>query len=158
MEYFESDVPTGNGVCSDNACPCPEVSIPKGTGYIYIDQSLVDFRRKFPTLEAARKAMQEQHAQRKPDFGGGVSVFYTLGPILVCEEGARLRGLNLEVAGADARHWWETGQVPLRATPTADDQKEEGQEAEEQSAAPDEDDDAKTIPEPNSGTSENSTI
>lgn len=126
MEYFESDAPAGNGLCSDNACPCPEVSIPKGTGYIYIDQSLVDFRRKFPTLAAARKAMQAQHEQRKTEFGGGVSMFYSLGPILVCEEGARLRGLNLEVAAADARHWWETGMVPLRATPTSDEQKEEG--------------------------------
>ena len=154
MEYFESDVPTGNGVCSDNACPCPEVSIPKGTGYIYIDQSLVDFRRKFPTLEAARKAMQEQHAQRKADFGGGVSMFYTLGPILVCEEGARLRGLDLDVAAADARHWWGTGLVPLRATPTSDEQKEEGQEAEEQSAAPNGAYDAKAIPKPTSSTSD----
>ena len=37
--------------------------------------------------------------------------------ILVCEEGAKLRGLNLEVAAADAKHWWETGKIPFRATP-----------------------------------------
>jgi len=151
MEYFEADVPTGNGLCSDNACPCPEVSIPKGTGYIYIDQSLVDFRRQYPTLTAARKAMQEK---RNEDFGGGVSMFYTLGPILVCEEGARLRGLNLEVAAADARHWWETGMAPLRATPTSDEQQEEGQEAEKQMATPDGADDAKTISAPVSSTSD----
>lgn len=157
MEYFESDAPAGNGLCSDNACPCPEVSIPRGTGYIYIDQALVDFRRKFPTLAAARKAMQAQHEQRKADFGGGVSMFYSLGPILVCEEGARLRGLNLEVAAEDARHWWETGQVPLRATPTCDEQKKEGQEAEEQSAAPNGADAAKTIPKLTSSTSDSET-
>jgi len=38
-------------------------------------------------------------------------------PILVCEEGAKLRGLDLEVAAADAKYWWETGLAPLRATP-----------------------------------------
>ena len=38
-------------------------------------------------------------------------------PILMCEQGARRRSLDLEVAAADARHWWDTGEVPLRATP-----------------------------------------
>ncbi len=27
-------------------------------------------------------------------------------PILVCEQGARLRHLDLDTAAADARHWW----------------------------------------------------
>lgn len=40
-----------------------------------------------------------------------------LAPILVCEQGARARGLDLEVAAADAKYWWETGLAPLRATP-----------------------------------------
>jgi len=35
--YFEVELPPGDAVCSDNACPCPEVPIPRGTGYIYID-------------------------------------------------------------------------------------------------------------------------
>jgi hypothetical protein len=35
----------------------------------------------------------------------------------MCKEGAMKRCLNLEVAEADAKHWWETGMVPLRATP-----------------------------------------
>jgi hypothetical protein len=43
--------------------------------------------------------------------------FFRLGPILVCERGAKLRNLDLEVAAADAKYWWETGRVPLRATP-----------------------------------------
>src|SRR5205085_9119964 len=42
---------------------------------------------------------------------------YRIGPVLMCEQGARLRNLDLGVAAADAKQWWETGQVPLRATP-----------------------------------------
>lgn len=43
----------------------------------------------------------------------------TASPIMCCEQGARLRGLDLEIAAADAKYWWETGLVPLRATPLA---------------------------------------
>jgi len=43
----------------------------------------------------------------------------TSSPILMCEQGAKLRGLDLEVAAADAKYWWETGLVPLRVTPIA---------------------------------------
>ena len=50
--------------------------------------------------------------------GQNVTAFYRIGPILVCEQGARLRKLDLKVAGADAAHWWRTGKVPLRPTPT----------------------------------------
>lgn len=118
MEYFESDVPIGDGRCSDNACPCSEVLIQRGTGYVYIDQSLVDFRRQYPTLESARKAMKQRHQELRNSFGGtDVSLVYQLGPILVCEQGAKNRNLNLEVAAEDARRWWQTGKVPLRATP-----------------------------------------
>jgi tetratricopeptide (TPR) repeat protein len=124
MEYFESDVPGGNGLCSDNACPCPEVEIPRGTGYLYIEQSLVDFRRQYPKLDSARRAMQQMQEQMRSGGTGGIfsgitGGFYRLGPILVCEQGAKLRNLDLEVAAADAKHWWKTGLVPLRATPLA---------------------------------------
>jgi len=119
MDYFECDVPSGDGRCSDNSCPCPEVIIPRGTGYLYIEQRLVYFRHQYPTLESARRAMQQEHEQQRANLGGGVTGFYRLGPILVCEQGAKLREIDLEVAAADAKHWWETGQVPLRATPRA---------------------------------------
>ncbi len=120
MEYFECDRPSGDGLCSDNNCPCPEVVIPRGTGYLYIEQSLVDFRRQYPTMEAARGAMRQGIERMRASYGfRAMTTFYRLGPILVCEEGAKLRNLDLAVAGADAKHWWETGQVPLRATPLA---------------------------------------
>ena len=121
LEYFECDVTSGDGLCSDNACPCPEVAIPRGTGFLYIEQGLVDFRRQYPTLASARRAMQEKQQQMRGAFasrGSTFGGFYRLGPILVCEQGAKLRKLDLQVAGEDARHWWKTGKVPLRATPT----------------------------------------
>lgn len=120
MDYFECDVPSGNGRCSDNSCPCPDIEIPRGTGYHYVTQSLVDFRRQYPDSQAARNAIQQKHQQMRADLGGIMLMgSYRLVPILVCEQGAKLRNLDLEVAGADAKHWWATGQVPLRATPLA---------------------------------------
>ncbi len=119
MPHFASDVPPGNGRCSDNACPCPERVIPRGAGFLYIEQALVDFRRQYPTLESARQAMRERHAQMLARFGASATGLYRLGPILVCEQGAKLRNLDLAVARADARFWWRTGQVPLRPTPLA---------------------------------------
>jgi hypothetical protein len=38
-------------------------------------------------------------------------------PLLLCQDCAKRRGLDLEVAAAHARHCWETGMVPFRATP-----------------------------------------
>lgn len=69
--------------CSDNNCPCPQVMIPRGKGYIYVEQ--------WPDGSF--------HSQ------------------LTCEEGARLRNLDLEVASKDAKRWWSTGMVPKRVTP-----------------------------------------
>ncbi|MCK5706386.1 MAG: hypothetical protein KAI43_01945 [Candidatus Aureabacteria bacterium] len=117
MEYFESDVPSGDGLCSDNACPCPEVVIPRGTGHLYIEQSIVDFRRQYPTLESARRAMKEKQKQASANLGVAVGGFYRLGAILVCDQGAKRRNLDMEVAAADAKKWWEDGMVPLRKTP-----------------------------------------
>ena len=118
MKYFECDVPSGDGVCSDNSCPCPDVVIPCGTGYLYIEQSLIDFRSQYPSLKSARGAMQQMQLQMRANLGMFTG-FYRLGPILVCKQGAKLRKLDLEVAAADAEHWWKTGKVPLRATPLA---------------------------------------
>lgn len=36
---------------------------------------------------------------------------------LTCEQGARLRNLNLRIASNDAKRWWVTGWVPFRPTP-----------------------------------------
>jgi len=128
LEYFEADVPSGDGLCSDNDCPCPNVVIPRGEGYLYISQEIVNFRRIYRREEDAERAMRkslEQKYSRDPvlsdlhRYGATLNYFFRTGPILVCELGARRRNLNLEVAAADAKRWWKTGQVPLRATPLA---------------------------------------
>ena len=123
MRYFECDVPPADGCCSDNACPCPETHIPRGTGYLFISQDLVDFRSQYPRMKDAEQAKLAQLQQKRDNLtrqglgGENAHFFYRLGPILVCEQGARKRNLNLQIAAADAQHWWKTGQVPLRATP-----------------------------------------
>ena len=110
IEYFEAPRPVGDGICSDSSCPCgdPGITIPRGTGCLYIPQDVVDFRCD------ARSILEAQEKVNQLDKQTGSSV---LVPILMCEQGARKRCLELEVAKADARHWWETGLVPLRPTP-----------------------------------------
>jgi len=118
MELPEAN-PGGDGLCSDNDCPCgyPGASIPRGSGYIYISKDVVDFRRDALTIHEANKKI----TMLRQRLGGGVMMFdqNILAPILMCEQGARKRGLDLEVAAADAKYWWETGLVPLRQTPLA---------------------------------------
>jgi hypothetical protein len=122
MEYFEAPHPLGperDGYCSDNACPCgyPGTRIARGTGYLYISEAAVDFRRDARTpLEVKAKIA---HLTLQMAKMGTVLVLdmRATSSILICEQGARLRGLDLEVAAADARYWWETGLVPLRPTP-----------------------------------------
>lgn len=115
---FECDPPPpDHGLCSDNECPCPQVRIPRGTGYLYIEPALVAFRRKYPRLADAQAAMEERVRRR---FGCEVGGIVRVVPVLVCEQGARLRNLDLKTAHADARRWWETGQAPLRPTPLSD--------------------------------------
>jgi hypothetical protein len=118
MEYF--DVPEANpgadGICSDNDCPCgfPGARIPRGSGYIYVSSECVDFRRDARSMAEAELKMNLIRQR----MGGLVMFDPTLiTSILMCEQGARKRGLDLGVAAADARHWWLTHKVPLRATP-----------------------------------------
>lgn len=121
MEYFE--VPEANpgkdGICSDNACPCgyPGATIPRGTGYMYISKAVVDFRKDARTVQEATRKI----ALMKSQMTGSTILFdqNVVTSTLMCEQGARKRGLDLEVAAADARYWWKTGLVPLRETPLA---------------------------------------
>lgn len=116
MEHFEVPRPPGDGFCSDSECPCgwPGAEIPRGSGYLYISQEVVDFRRDARTVQDVQRKVQrmQQDLDSIIILGQGVA-----SPILVCEQSAKLRGLDLEVAAADAKYWWETGLAPLRATP-----------------------------------------
>ena len=121
MEYMELPEanPGGDGLCSDNDCPCgyPGARIPRGSGYIYISKEVVNFRRDARTVREAEKKI----AMLRQRLDAGVIMFdqNILAPILMCEQGARKRGLDLEVAAADAKYWWKKGLVPLRPTPLA---------------------------------------
>lgn len=114
LECFESPVRATDGYCSDPQCPCTEVKIPRGTGYLYIAPKLVEYRRNFRTLHDL-----EREIERMEQTTNYLVMLdpYLVSPILVCEQGARRRALNLEIAAADARRWWESGLVPLRPTP-----------------------------------------
>jgi hypothetical protein len=117
LEYFKVEVPNQTVFyCSDNECPCgqPGAEIQRGGGYLYISEELVEFRRDALTL-----AQLEEKLQRLQQ-ATGAHVFFdqgTIWPILVCAQAARRRGLNIEVAAFDAKRLFETGLVPLRATP-----------------------------------------
>jgi len=112
--YFECPAPRNAGLCSDPECPCDEVSIPRGKGYLLVTPECVDFRRDALSMaEASAKIKRiEEERNQMIILGPGIA-----SPILMCEQGARKRGLDLKVAAADAKQWWETGKAPLRVTP-----------------------------------------
>jgi HEAT repeat protein len=119
MTYFECTRPSGDGTCSDDDCPCgyPGANIPRGTGYFFISTELVEMRRDALSLVAIQqKVLDIQHKLGATMLTAGSGVFM---PILMCEQGAKKRGIDLEVAAADAKYWWETGLAPLRSTPLA---------------------------------------
>jgi HEAT repeat protein len=123
--YFVSEPPAGDGLCSDNECPCPGMGahIPRGEGYLYISRSAVANRQHRRTESEAQSLIRERDAQIMGEFPGfhgavvGRQGRFT--PILCCRQGAERRELDLQVAAKDAAFWWETGLVPLRATPRA---------------------------------------
>ena len=130
IQYVEGDMSPEvmNGTlqsrCCDDDCPCPSPGtiIPRGTGYIYISEEVVEFRRKYPVLNDAKEAMQhilyEKNKSIISQFGGGATIIMPeFGGVLVCKQGARLRNLDLDVAATDAKHWWKHNQIPLRPTP-----------------------------------------
>ncbi len=117
MRYMEvSGNDQDSGLCSDNSCDCgyPGAIIPRGEGYVYISKEVADFRAdclsESVLIEKIQKISKNMGSYICADSG----VFE---PILMCEQGAKMRKLNLVVATADAKHWWKTGLVPLRSTP-----------------------------------------
>ncbi len=113
---FEVPCTIDSAVCSDWECPCPETAIPRGEGYLYVSPEVVEFRRDARTASELEKKVDRMR-ERLGGFvviGPGVAA-----PIIVCEQGARLRHLDLGAARQDMEHWWNTGMVPLRPTPQA---------------------------------------
>ena len=113
MDYIECEVPQSEGYCTDNECPCAPAQLARGEGYLLITPEIVEFRRSALT----RAQLQDVLAPRLKAGEYISSTAYE--PMLICEQAARTRGLDMEVAAEDARKWWESGRAPLRATPTA---------------------------------------
>jgi len=80
-----------------------------------ISKAVVDFRRDARTVREAEQKVALMQRRMNIVFDQNVVT-----STLMCEQGARKRGLDLDVAAADAKYWWETGLAPLRATPLAD--------------------------------------
>jgi hypothetical protein len=115
--YFECTRPSGDGKCSDDSCPCgyPGEDIALGCGYLYISKELVEMRRDALSIAELHVKFQKIQLQM-----GAAMIMSTSGvfmPILMCEQGAKKRGIDLSVAAADAKHWWKIGLAPLRPTP-----------------------------------------
>jgi uncharacterized membrane protein YhaH (DUF805 family) len=111
--YFEVERPLyGGGLCSDPQCSCSEVPIQRGSGYIYISKDVVNFRKDCIKWKDALSKIQSLKLNGTFIVPNGL-----LFPYLICEQAAKLRNINLEVASADAKHWWDTGLIPLRVTP-----------------------------------------
>lgn len=116
MVYFECTRPSGDGTCSDDSCPCgyPGANILRGSGYLYISKELVELRRDALSIAAIQKKVQRMQQEMGATTMMAVSGVFM--PILMCELGAKKRGIDLAVAAADAKHWWKTGLAPLRPT------------------------------------------
>ena len=117
-DVFELPRPRGHAACDVHLGE----SIPRGSGYLHVSKEVVEFRKDARTMSEARSKEKRQIASMKQmvdSWGGGSftvdSALFT--PYLMCEAAARERGIDLDVAAADAEYWWKTGFVPLRATP-----------------------------------------
>lgn len=116
MQYFDVSAPRHSALCSDDACPCDNTSIPVGGGYLLIPRDCCEFRSDCPT-EAQAEAKIDRIGRQRGQFiilGPGIAA-----PVLCCEVAARRRDLDMGIAAADAKHWWATGKVPYRPTPQA---------------------------------------
>jgi len=113
-------VPVRNeaGFCAHPGCSCGGNVIPKGTGYLHISQKVVDFRKDCPSPRDLLYKLNKTLADLGC-FETFVLDHGALYPQLLCNEAAIRHELNLEVAAKDAEIWWNTGEVPLRSTPTS---------------------------------------
>ena len=120
MEYFEVTLLEGDGLCSDNQCPCADTIIPRGGGYLYISQDCVEFRRDACSVKELHCKGEKMAKQLNAALGQDRLHIFSqeiTTAILMCEQAARLRNLDLAIAASDAAYCWKTGLAPLRATP-----------------------------------------
>ncbi|HPB67632.1 MAG TPA: hypothetical protein PKU74_01835, partial [Candidatus Omnitrophota bacterium] len=79
----------GQVFCSDNECPCPNTKMPPAKGYLWIKPEVAETRRKCPSLSALQGFMMTS------GINSIDAVRKNCVPIVVCEQAARRRGLDL---------------------------------------------------------------
>ena len=114
--YFYQPV-ASPAACLDDQCPCNHTPIQEGEGYLYISEGAVEFRRD----ARSERALQSKAEKYMQSLGEEGTAFF-LDPsgykaLLICEQAARQRGLDLNIARLDAKYAWRTSKAPLRATP-----------------------------------------
>lgn len=142
--YFEAELPSpGHERCRNPRCPCSQSMISRGSGCLWIPPEVVVGRQNLRSMDEVRAALEIANVNAELEKLRGVEAmaFGLVGaalpssatkplstteiprhvlPVLLCEAGAKARGLQLDVAEADARHWWQTGFIPLRPTPSTE--------------------------------------
>ena len=119
---LELRLPEGDGVCSDNFCPCgfPGAKVPRGGGYVILSKELVEWRKKFPTLAEWDVALASIQSQTDPAVKAAMQLVLPpsgLQPTVCCDQSPLLDIVDREIAAADARLMWKSARLPLRATP-----------------------------------------
>jgi hypothetical protein len=112
LKYFEQKRPDGDAFCSWDPCPCGGLGtvISKGQGYLYIPESSVEFRRDCLTADEFQSKLQ----QMASNLPFGTDLIFTDVPVLVCDKGIKELSIDPNIAREDAKHWWNTGFIPLR--------------------------------------------
>ncbi len=117
VRYINSPVPLINIACTDPLCPCKDALIPVGEGYLYISETMVEFRNHYQTDAAFFQGLEELNTSN-PDLANKLKIdSNSLDARLMCEISARNWDLDLNLAALDAKYWWENGEIPLRSTP-----------------------------------------
>jgi len=82
-------------VCSDNDCPSGYTgsTIPRGSGYMYISRAVVEFRRDARAVREAEQKVALMQRRMNIVFDQNVVT-----STLMCDQGARKRDLDLDVA------------------------------------------------------------
>lgn len=110
----------------DLCCGNPKV-IERGQGYLYVSEQAVEFRKDCPTMEQVKQKLMGIVSSRLRSGGNPALLMNPdalweefaeqMDPVPMCEEGARAKKLDLNVAREDAVRWWNKGVAPLRPTP-----------------------------------------
>ena len=83
----------GVGLCSDDECPCNETEISFGTGYVFVSQEVVNFRKDCQSFDEFKEKVKITEKFVSQLFGGadirvGILGIRSVSPILICKDAA----------------------------------------------------------------------